>query len=309
MLKILVTGVNGFVGQHLADAIHAHGDSVIGVGREEFVNPAIRDAVEDYVVCDLADSASIESLKPHLLTANAIINLAGIATTNNDPDRVEAVMSINAAVHELLYQSLCEEKSQARIIAVSTGLVYEPDQAMPLTESSLLLQDSDQTNAYVRSKLRVENIAGDYRKKGLDLITARPFNHTGPGQGLGFFVPDQIAKIRRAIEGDTRMDLGDSFDFWRDFTDVRDVVEAYYLLATLPQERLLAATYNISSGVPVFGRDLFRMIAAGLNFTNFEMTNSTESSSTKIYGSHSLLTKDTGWQPKIELKNTITDQV
>lgn len=306
---IVVTGVNGFVGQHLAKNLRVHGNEVIGIGREPEPKPGLDGFLNSYLACDLTDTATVELLKPYLKNASAVINLAGIATTNNDPAMTDALFKINTGVHDVLYGAMCEVGSKARVIAVCTGLEYSTDQAMPLTEESSLQEDIDDTNAYVRTKLRVEKIADKYRAEGLEIIIARPFNHTGPSQGGGFFVPDQIKKIQKAVANDTKMDLGDGLDFWRDFTDVRDVVEAYRLLATLPIEKLTSNIYNIASGTPVFGRDLFRLIAAQMQFTNYDLTASNESSSPKIYGSHDLLTKDTGWQTTYSLQQSIADQL
>jgi len=306
---IVVAGINGFVGQHLAKNLHAHGCEVIGVGREPRPNPELGDSIDDYVVCDLTDVASVKKLRPLLTTANAVINLAGIATTNNDPSETDSLFKINTGVHAVLYSTMSDIGVKARVIAVSTGLEYKTEQTMPLTENSKLQEDTDSTNAYVRTKLRVEQIAERYRKDGLEIITVRPFNHTGPGQGLGFFVPDQIVKIHDAILFGKRMELGNGLDFWRDFTDVRDVVEAYRLLATMPTEKLRSTTYNIASGTPVFGRDLFRLIAAQMQFTNYNLTLNNTSTSPKIYGSHALLSKDTGWQTTFSLQQTIADQL
>lgn len=306
---IIVTGVNGFVGQHLAKNLHEHGNEVFGIGREQEPNPGLDGSLDNYIVCDLTVAGAVETLKPHLKNASAAINLAGIATSNNDPAMTDELFRINVGVHEVLYSAMNDMGSKARIITVCTGLEYKTDQTMPLTEESALQEDIDATNAYVRTKLRVEQIAEKYRKAGLDIITARPFNHTGPNQGIGFFVPDQIEKIRKSVASGENMQLGDGLDFWRDFTDVRDVVEAYRLLATLPTEKLSSTTYNIASGTPVFGRDLFRLIADLTNFTNHDLTTSNESSSPKIYGSHDLLTNDTGWQTTYTLQQSIADQL
>ncbi len=306
---IIVTGVNGFVGQHLARNLFEHGHKVIGIGLDTAVHPALRTFVAEYIPCDLTDETAVHQIRDHLAQADAIINLAGLATTNNDASLTDKVLFINTSVHELLHQALADLGSRTRIIAVSTGLVYQIGQTLPLEETSRLQPDIESTNAYVRSKLRVEKCAEDYRNKGLNIILVRPFNHTGPGQGPGFFVPDQIAKIKQAIQQKTHLSLDESFDFWRDFTDVRDVVNAYRLLASVPEEQLSAKVYNIASGVAVFGRDLFRMIASALDFTEFDLTVSRESSSPNIYGSHDLLTKDTAWQPTFSLKDTIQDQI
>lgn len=307
MQNVLITGVNGFVGRHATAEFLDNDYNVIGVGRESQPHPNLM-GLKEYIVCDLADTKSIAMLSPKLHSVDAVIHLAGIATTNNTPEQAASILRINAEVHRVLYQALLDIKSRARIIAVSTGLLYDQNQAMPLTENSLLMPNVEATNAYIRSKLLVEDFAKQYREKGLDIVVARPFNHTGPGQGLGFFVPDQIAKITTSKKTGEHMNLGNGLDFWRDFTDVRDVVRAYHLLAA--KDGLEANTFNIASGVPIFGRDLFRMIAAEIHFDNYTLTTDGPSvNSVQIYGDAGLLQSSTLWQTQINLQQTIHDSV
>ncbi len=307
---ILITGVNGFVGQHLAHELYINGARVIGVGREPEPQESLAGLIDKYIIIDLADESSVRKLQPELENIDAIINLAGIATTKNDPEQIESIMKINVEVHRLLYRALLNVNSKARIVAISTGLVYESNQPVPYSENSKLLLDTDETNGYVRSKLRVEDVAKQYAAKGLDIVIARPFNHTGPGQGLGFFIPDQIAKIRQAMSDGIRMELGESFDFWRDFTDVRDIVKAYSYLTSTGKGLLRANIYNISSGVSVYGRDLFRMLAAELQFTNFTLSSDASSPEiTHVAGDSTLLRNDTRWAPAISLQQTLHDAI
>ncbi len=308
--NVLITGVNGFVGSHMAAKLLKNGHRVVGIGRDTTPSTGL-EGLYEYFACDLTIPSDVNKLMPQLRAIDVIIHLAGIATTNNSPLESASVLRTNVEVHRILYQALLDIKSKVRIIAVSTGLVYEQSSPIPFTESSALMPDTVTTNPYIRSKLQVETVAQEYRDKGLDIYTVRPFNHTGPGQGLGFFVPDQVAKIKAAKASGAHMELGDAFDFWRDFTDVRDVCNAYRLLVTTDAKKLTATTYNIASGTPVYGRDLFRMLAKELDFTDYSLSADDGSASPvpRICGDANLLRKDTAWGLGIGLEQTIRDYI
>jgi GDP-4-dehydro-6-deoxy-D-mannose reductase len=308
--NILVTGVNGFVGRHVATELKNQGFKVIGMGVQS-VDTHSNSAVDKYFSCDITDKYELAKIANHLSQVDAVIHLAGIATTNNNPRASAALLDTNVKIHQYLYEALQGVASTARIVAVSSGLVYRTDQAMPLRESiSSLLQDNDSVDAYIRSKLRVESIAKNFRNAGLDILIARPFNHTGPGQQPGFFVPDQLLKIQSAKNTNQPMVLANSFDFWRDFTDVRDIAKAYILLATTESMHLTSDTYNIATGTSLHGRDIFRVLASKMHYAAYTLTKDQGSvGMPKIRGDASLLTRDTGWKPQIDFETTIQDFV
>ncbi len=308
MTTILITGVNGFVGQHMARELHQTGYKVVGLGLEETPHERLKNLLDDYISCDLTDQTAVDRMKSQLKEMTAIIHLAGIATTNNSPEVAAAVLRINVEAHRALYATLASFGSTARVIAVSTGLAYDSAQSMPLLETSKLLPDVDETNPYIRSKLRVEALAEEYRANGLDIITVRPFNHIGPYQGLGFFVPDKVSQIKNALKNGESMTAADAYNFWRDFTDVRDVVKAYRLLAVANASTLTVSTYNVASGTAVYGRDLFQIIAKELGFTNYTIIDDAPlPDSPRITGDAQHLQQDTGWKPAVSLVQTIHD--
>lgn len=309
-IKIIVTGVNGFVGQHLARELHYSGIDIIGVGREQSPSAELLPIIQDYVVCEMDKPYEMGKLLNPLMGASAVINLAGIARTNNTPEQNQFIIDTNVAIHQNLYEAMLKSGSGARVVSVCTGLAYDLSQGMPLTESSALLPDADGTNAYVRSKIQDEQLAELYRKKGLEIVTVRPFNHSGFGQGEGFFIPDQINKIRKAQTEGVHLELDEYMDFWRDFLHVKDVVVAYRLLAALPSEKLQSNLYNVASGVPVYGADIYRKIANALNFTNYTLgLKSNESKQPRIAGCHDLITSHTGWMAVRTLDDIVNDQV
>jgi len=175
------------------------------------------------------------------------------------------------------------------------------------------LAPAEHHNPYIASKVKQEELAAEYRSKGLDCIVARPFNHIGPGQLPGFLVPDltqQLAKVRD--DGLSEIKVGD-LSKERDFTDVRDVVKAYCLLATVPTAQLKHPVYNICSGQPHKGEELLQLLIRHMDLGKIKVfvdqSRLRPNDPQSVYGSSASLNRDTGWKPTISLDQTITDFV
>ena len=306
MLKILVTGVNGFVGHHLVRELHGRGYSVVGLGYGGDVQPEIGAMLEDYILCDLSDVSQVAKLP--LEGINAIINLAGLAKVGASFDEAEFYKKINVAVLANLGKQLLEIGSKARVVAVSTGAVYESNQPMPLTEKS---KTTPKGSPYAESKLLMEDAAKELRKKGLDVVVVRPFNHIGPGQGPGFLVPDLITKLKAFKESGIPVQVG-NLKTKRDYTDVRDIAKAYSDLAV--SESLQYDTYNICSGKSHPGQEIVdallkEMKLEGKVEVTVDQSLIRPADPPDLYGSNARLREETGWEPEITLDKTIADCV
>ncbi len=309
MSQILVTGVNGFVGHHVAEQLHTSGFEVLGVGNQPELQPDLSEVVEGYVGCDLTSSESIKTID--LRTVSAIINLAGFANVGDSRGQGELYDKVNIGVHTVLYDECLRQGVTPRIIAVSTGAVYDPNQPLPITEESALIPQ-DETNEYVVSKQKMEEALRPYKEKGLEIIIARPFNHSGPGQLPGFLLPDLGAQIKKAISDGTPLLVG-NLDTKRDFTDVRDVARAYSELATCAQSDLKHDIYNICSGKSISGQEILKFLCEAFSVadlqTKIDPSRIRPNEVMDIYGSRERLTQDTGWQPEISVEQMVKDFV
>ncbi len=189
--KILITGVNGFVGRHMTRELHKSGYGVFGTGHGEPLATELNEIVSNYEVCDLTDPESVKSLS--LNSIDAVINLAGIAVNNPNETDTDFLTRVNVLAHTNLYDRFAEMGKKVRIVAISTGAVYDPGSEMPLTEDSPFVNIGD-ASAYIASKLNLEKELKKY-SDSLDIVIARPFNHTGPGQRPGFLVPDWAERL------------------------------------------------------------------------------------------------------------------
>jgi GDP-4-dehydro-6-deoxy-D-mannose reductase len=193
------------------------------------------------------------------------------------------------------------------VVVVTSADVYGPVDAgmLPITEQTPPLP----RHPYGVSKLAAAQLVPLFWERfGLEVVEARPFNHLGPGQGLGFVAPDfasQIAAIKRG-EREKRLSVG-NLEVLRDFTDVRDVVRAYMALA---ERGRAGETYLIASGRPISVQTILRTLIE-LAAIEVEIVPDPErlrpSDTPCLYASYARLERQTGWQPQIPLSQSLAD--
>jgi len=300
--SILVAGINGFVGKHLASELHRHEYIVYGTGTEKDVVPEITKIVTKYVQCDLTNPQDVEKLP--LANIDAIINLAGLAQPSTSSGKEALYNKINVEVHSILIDRIQKSDLKVRILAVSSGAVYDNNQDMPLTEKSALIEGG---SPYVASKVLLERTLQRYVHDGMNIIIARPFNHTGPGQLDGFILPDLTKKI---LTQDV-LTVG-PLNTCRDYTDVRDVVRAYRMIIEKPVQPL-QKIYNVCSGIATSRDQLIEKIKTLTGKQSLEIhvdnTMVRPNDPLLIYGNSDLLKNEFGWQPTISIDQTIRDFV
>lgn len=306
MNKVLVTGVNGFVGNHVVDALLAQNYEVIGVGREETANNVVGHKLVGYYSCDLSVIDQVNSLPLH--ETLAVINLAGLAAVGPSFDNPELYMRINTAVVDNVCRAAIQQDAkQLRIVSISSGAVYSSQQPMPLAEDSKLAPES---SPYAASKIAMEELSLSYREQGIDCVVARPFNHIGPGQGQGFILPDLYQKVTTAIKNNESEIRVGNLTTKRDYTDVRDVARAYVSLVAA--DELQHGIYNVCTGRSLSGEQILAMLLDSFNSnitTKIDEKSFRPSDAPDLYGNNSLLNTNTGWQPEVNIEQTIKDFV
>jgi GDP-4-dehydro-6-deoxy-D-mannose reductase len=306
MSKILVTGVNGFVGKHLAQELVTRNFDVIGVGRDKEADPSLGDYLSFYYSLDLTNGKQVGSID--LSEIAAVVSLAGLAQVGGSFKDPKKYLQVNVDVLTVLGERILKENLPIRVLAVSSGAVYDSNQPLPLSEESALTSSG---SPYAQSKILMERRAAELRSGGLDCVVVRPFNHIGPGQEPGFLVPDLFKKTSGALETGEPVKVG-SLQTRRDYTDVRDVVRAYADLISQPA--LQHEVYNVSSGRGIAGQQILDMIliamgAEGRVQIEIDKELIRPGDPAELYGSHERLSRETGWQPKIDVERTIKDFV
>lgn len=295
MNKILITGANGFVGQHLTNELTSNGIEVVGVGYSS-------DAL-NVLSLDLTNPSECSKLDfSHIF---GVIHLAGLAAVG--PSFVDPMKYIttNMSIEVNLFETALKQKANPRFLVISSGSLYDPKAPLPLNEQSSTIPSSP----YAISKLGQEQIAQYYSRLGFECIIARPFNHIGPNQGPGFIVPDLASQIIKAKkDGSGEIKVG-NLEAKRDYTDVRDIARAYRLLLTKGKP---GEIYNVCSGRSIDGQTILKglMAAAKVNLNPvIDQSKLRPTDNPDLYGSHQKLTKDTGWEPTISIDQTLKDVI
>jgi nucleoside-diphosphate-sugar epimerase len=223
--RVLVTGLGGFTGRHLAAELAQAGYEVVGLGAT---------AADPAATLDLCDKPALQAwIATQQL--DAVIHLAAIAFVAHGD--VDAIYRTNVVGTRNLLEALAEAPTTPRVVVLaSSANIYGNALVEPITEDT----PASPMNDYAVSKLAMEYMARLWSER-LPLVILRPFNYTGVGQGAQYLIPKIVAHYR---QGARAIELG-NIDVVRDFLDVRDVASIYrQLLDTAP----IGATFNACSG-------------------------------------------------------------
>jgi GDP-4-dehydro-6-deoxy-D-mannose reductase len=308
-MRILVTGITGFAGSWLAEALLAQGThELIGLSRGGHWPEEVRhlEGRLDLRPCDVCDGKQLESILREVLPEQ-IYHLAGYPHVGRSFSEPDAAWQGNLQVARSLYEAVARWGGRPRILAVGSGLIYgdpqTPDEVF--TENSPLRP----TSPYAASKAAADLVGYQFtRSHSLDVVRARPFNHIGPRQSPQFAVANfarQLAEIRVG----TRPPLLETGDLgaYRDLTDVRDVAAAYLLLM---ERGRTGEAYNVGSGDSLSMREVLdRLVAlAGVEVTvrrRSDLLRRTDPP--RILVSAERLRNEIGWAPRYPLQQTLQD--
>ena len=288
-MDAFITGGRGFVGPWLSRHLNACGDRVVvtdtGVDVTDAV--AIRDAIGD-------------------ASPDAIYHLAAQSSVRSSWDDPAATFQVNVVGTLNVLDGVRRSAPAARVLVVSSVEVYgviDPAD-LPITEAAPLRP----VTPYAASKAAAEMAAVQAQLGwGLDIVRARPFTHTGPGQAPRFFVASMAQQIvHAAATGATDLRTGD-LSVGRDISDVRDVVRAYRLLIERGQR---GEVYNVCSGRTVTLAEVVRRLLA---LDGSDLVVSTDPDRLRpvdlpnLCGDPGQLLRATGWEPSYSLDQTLAD--
>lgn len=280
-MPVLITGAGGFVGQHLHRLLQAAGQDVVASGHNTEMS------------LDFRLSDQVDSLVAHCRPERVyhLAATASITEMNRDPTAGNENI-VRPAVN--LMEALLKEAPKARLLLVSSAHVYGRPNRLPLTETEPL----QPVDLYGAARAAVEYMVQSYRQRGLDVVIVRPFPHTGPGQDRRFAFGDWAARLAK---GETRLPVG-NLDLRRDYSDVRDIVAGYKLLAeTAPKN----SVYNLCSGQPQSLRELLSQLADGKATFEVDPARVRSREVPAIFGS-AAAAQALGWSPRYSLAQTFS---
>jgi|SRR5215469_8891214 len=300
MMRVLVTGADGFVGRHLLQLLLKNGYSVAGTFYSH--RPQLKGI--EWLQCNIRERNEVDTLIRQV-QPDHVYHLAAISSPTGSFAAERLVYDTNFWGTLNLLEAIRNFAPQSRILHVGSAQCYGKPNELPITESHELKPESP----YAVSKAAADLLCYQYFcTHGLHIIRARPFNHTGPGQDASFVCSNfakQVASIELGRQEPT-ISVG-NLDIERDFSDVRDVVCAYELLI---DKGTAGEAYNVGAGTPISIRDILSHLIGFCSepvHVQVEESLLRGSESKKIYADIKKVSVATGWRSHYDVQTTLND--
>jgi len=308
-MRVLITGVTGFAGSHLADYCLERGDVELhGIIRWRSRTENIEHLGERIALheCDLRDASStrevVEDVRPDFifhLAAQSFVPTSWKAPSESLSTNVLGQVNIFEAVRKIGLRC----RIQLACSSEEYGMVHEDE--VPITEDNPLRPLSP----YGVSKVSQDLLGYQYfMSYGMDIVRTRGFNHTGPRRGPVFVCSDfakQIVDIEQGRKSPV-IRVG-NLEAKRDFTDVRDMVKGYWLAL---EKGKAGEVYNICSEQSWTIQSVLDMLL-GMTSATIEVevdpTRLRPSDVPILQGDCSKFRADTGWKREIPFEQTLQD--
>ena len=310
-MRALITGITGFAGSHLAEFLLAeHPDvEVYGTFRWRSRMDNLEDIDEHkikLVEADLRDYTSmhraLEISRPDVifhLAAQSFVpsswNAPNDTIVTNVTGQTNLFEAIRALKLDPVVQIACSSEQYGLVLPHETP-IKETNPLRPLSP-------------YAVSKVAQDYLGYQYfQSYGLKAVRTRGFNHTGPRRGHVFVTSNfcsQVAAIEAGLQ-EPVIRVG-NLEAIRDFTDVRDMVRAYWLAVT---KATPGEVYNIATGQGIHIREMLDMV---LSYSKVEVKTEVDPERLRpsdveiLIGDASKFKADTGWEPRIPFEQTVQD--
>lgn len=305
-MRVLITGVAGFVGGHMVDFLRREAPDAVVVGLDSRPGRRAQSLAIEIVQADLEDASSVRAAIARV-SPDRVIHLAAQSSPQRSWEDPERTLRTNVLGMLHLLEAARAQPVAPRILAVGSadeyGLVQSHE--LPLREDAPLRPASP----YAASKVAAGYLALQYAlSPGLPVVRTRTFHHTGPRRGEQFAESSfarQLAEIE-AGQRPPRLEVG-NLESVRDFTDVRDVVRAYWALL---DRGARGEIYNVCSGRGVKLEELLQGLIAlsGLRVeVHVDPARLRAADAPVLIGDPSRLRAATGWEPEIPIDRTLRD--
>jgi GDP-4-dehydro-6-deoxy-D-mannose reductase len=311
-MKVLITGIGGFAGSHLTDYIAANTSAELyGVLRDSEKDDNLLQHGDKIILSrgEITDFQSIfmiiKEVKPDI-----IFHVAGQAFVPSSFEHAADTFKTNVIGTINIFEAVKAAEISPRIIVVTSGEIYGETFGLPglHTEQSI----PQPVNPYAASKTSMDYIAQTYKKfEGLNIVIARPFNHTGPRQRPNFVcssIAKQIVTIQKT-KAPKILRVG-NVKARRDFTDVRDIAKGYWMLSQIDNKHNYI--FNLCSGRIFSIEDiilLFEEIVGEKFELNVEPKRLRGYDIQLLAGSPNAMNHGVGWKAEIPFKQTLTELI
>jgi GDP-4-dehydro-6-deoxy-D-mannose reductase len=307
-MKVLITGIAGFVGSHLAELLLKKRYEVFGIclACESRENVEKIKKKLHLFNCDITNFDQLSRLVKRI-NPDQIYHLAALSSVGESFSHPKDYIETNVRGTLHLLEIVRTLKKPIKILVVGSSDMYgivKPKE-VPITEERTLLPVSP----YGVSKATGDLLAYQYFKSyGVYAVRTRAFNHTGPRQRTGFVIPDfvsQIAKIEKGLLPPV-LKVG-NLSTKRDISDVRDVVKAYVALMSKGKQ---GEAYNVCSQQ---AHSIINLVKILLSLSKKKIRVEVDEKRNRpaeipiLLGDNSKIRKTTGWRPKIPIEKTLED--
>jgi GDP-4-dehydro-6-deoxy-D-mannose reductase len=310
-MRVLVTGVSGFVGSHLAEHLVAEGDLVVGLSTSgrwpaELAHLGKTVRLEPFNLVEQSEAELAELVRRK--QPEVIYHLAAQSNPQGSLTDPRGTWSINLGGSLNLLEAVKSSGQKPRVVLVGSGVCYgnPMPEFIPVNEDCPLRPN----NPYAASKAAVDLLGVQhYLAHSTDVLMVRPFNHAGPRQSPRYVLAGLALQVAE-VESRRRecLDIG-NLNVVRDFVDVRDVVRAYRLLG---QHGRPGEIYNLGSGQGT-------KIADALEYLRSRATKAipvrVDAARVRpidqplLVADASKLRAAIGWEPRYTIEQTLTDML
>ena len=303
---MLITGITGFVGSHLAERLLQSGDEVHGLAIEESPYPNLA-AIESHVDIHRADLADASSVRRGVEAArpDVVIHLAGRAIPSLAQQDVAGTIAVNVVGTATVLDAVAAHPGM-RLVYASSADVYGDQGRIPVPEDAPLRP----TNVYAATKAATEALVREFGDRGSNpTVILRPVNQNGPRQHPGLAASGFAKQIAEVEAGLTEAVIRHGrLDAARDFLDVRDMARAYAAAARLSPAR--TETYNVGTGIAVKIDTILRILVGLARVpvrTELDPERVRPGDATEMVVDAARFRAATGWLPAIPLERSLAD--
>lgn len=303
-MKSLITGIDGFVGPYLAQLLKGKGYVVVGTALDK--NTVTDTQNLDFLYSlDITDYVKIEEIltkhKPDF-----IFHLAAQSSAKLSWNEPSLTININTIGTINLLNAIKNNSNKSKVLLIGSSEEYGD---IGKTHGAIdELYRLNPQNPYAVSKISQTFLGEIYAKAyNLDIFMTRAFNHFGPKQESSFVIADFCKKIAYIEKSSSNSISVGNLSAYRDFTDVRDIVQAYYDVITLG---IAGEIYNVGSGHAISIQNILDIL---LSFSKKKINVEIDKSKLRpldvpfIECNNYKLKKQTGWEPKRSLENSLLE--